>query len=184
MKVHQWLLMAMVLLAAPALRAAPEFDVENISTRLEEGVFVTDADVAFRLSDKARDALLHGVLLTFVVEVGVRARDAWFWQDDVARREARYTLKFRPLSDLYEVVDETTGARQSFATGAAALRTLGEIRAVELVERDRLQAGQAYTARLRAYLDIEALPLPMRPLAYLSPAWRLSTGTIEWLLEP
>jgi hypothetical protein len=36
---------------------------------------------------------------------------------------------------------------------------------------------------LRARLDIEALPMLMRPLAYTLPSWRLSTGWTEWPIQ-
>ena len=39
-----------------------------------------------------------------------------------------------------------------------------------------------YTLAIRAKLDIEALPAPLRPVAYVSPSWRMSSGWYEWNL--
>ena len=37
---------------------------------------------------------------------------------------------------------------------------------------------------VRAYLNIEALPALMRPLAYATPSWYLGTGWSEWPVQP
>jgi hypothetical protein len=38
--------------------------------------------------------------------------------------------------------------------------------------------------RLQVSLDIEALPLPMRPMAYLRRDWSISSEPWEWQLKP
>ena len=41
-----------------------------------------------------------------------------------------------------------------------------------------------YTLGLNeVYVDIEALPAPLRPVAYLSSPWRLTSEWYEWPLE-
>ena len=37
---------------------------------------------------------------------------------------------------------------------------------------------------LKIALDIEELPLPLRPTAYLLPSWKLSSGWTTWPLRP
>ena len=69
-------------------------------------------------------------------------------------------------------------------TQEAALYALGEIGDLPLVARDKLTPGEAYQLRLRADLEIEALPLPLQPLAYLGRGWRLTTGWTQWPLQP
>ena len=41
-----------------------------------------------------------------------------------------------------------------------------------------------YSVEVRASLDIEALPSPLRPVAYTSLAWRLNSGWSTWKLAP
>jgi hypothetical protein len=64
------------------------------------------------------------------------------------------------------------------------LRYMGRIRDMAIVERAKLDASKEYLVRLDSYLDVEALPLPMRPLAYLSSDWDISADTWEWRLRP
>ena len=48
---------------------------------------------------------------------------------------------------------------------------------------DEMDKNAAYSVRLQASLDIEALPLPLRPLAYVSPSWHLSSEWYTWDLD-
>ena len=42
---------------------------------------------------------------------------------------------------------------------------------------------EEYLVRVDVKLDIEALPLPLRPVAYLKPSWDLTSGWSRWPLE-
>ena len=98
-------------------------------------------------------------------------------------REWRYVLRFHPLAGLYSVSDTSTGIQERFATREAALETLGEVRNIRVVGAERLAPEVNYEMGLKAYLDIESLPLPLRPLAYITPAWYLGTGWSRWHLR-
>lgn len=50
--------------------------------------------------------------------------------------------------------------------------------------KDRLDPEVAYQVHMKAELDIEELPLPLRPIAYLRPAWKLGSSWTKWPLTP
>jgi hypothetical protein len=52
------------------------------------------------------------------------------------------------------------------------------------VKLDELAADETYHLRMRADLDIESLPLPLQPLAYLGRGWKLTSGWSQWPLLP
>ncbi|MEJ2528926.1 MAG: DUF4390 domain-containing protein, partial [Gammaproteobacteria bacterium] len=58
-----------------------------------------------------------------------------------------------------------------------AIAALGDIQGMPVIKHSQLEKGKIYRVGLRASLDIDALPLPLRPMAYLSPSWNLSS---EW----
>ena len=47
---------------------------------------------------------------------------------------------------------------------------------------DALAAQGEYLVRMRAHLDIETLPAPLRPVAYTSPSWHLNSGWTTWTI--
>lgn len=163
------------------------FDHVVITLGEDERIYL-DAQVNYRLNETVAEALQNGVSLTFETRVRMRPVDAWFWQRDVAAHRIRHVLLYRALSGLYEVITPDlqgqTNTKQAFATPSAAMRYLGRIRNLVLIERGRLDRAQHYLVRLTAQLDIEALPLPLRPHAYWSAEWSLTAEPWEWRLKP
>jgi len=176
------LLLATALLGGAAWAAA--FVFERVEVGLEGSSVTIDADVRYTLSDAALEALDNGVPLTFELHVQVREADAWIWESDLAERRMRSLLRYHPLSSLYEVRDLQTDIKTSFATRAAALRELGQVRSLPVIPLDELESGGSYTLRMEAYLDVDVLPLPLRPQAYISRDWSLKSDVWEWRLQP
>ncbi len=176
-----WLLAG--LLVAPAARAEL-FEIDSLSVRLRDGVYLFDARIDYEFSEAALEALDNGVPLYLDVQVEVRREDAWFWERSPVNRHLRYMIRFQPLSELFQVNDLEREVQENFATRQAAISALGELSDLKLIAADELVPEFSYQVRLRAALDIGALPLPMRPLAYLSPAWELSSDWRTWPLQP
>ena len=62
---------------------------------------------------------------------------------------------------------------------ADALKYLGALNELKLTLPEAPPAGD-YSVDLRVGLDIEALPTPLRPVAYTSLSWRLNSGWTTW----
>ena len=76
------------------------------------------------------------------------------------------------------------GAGHNYVTRDAAIAALGDLHDLPLLNRGELAAGKDYRVDLKIALDIEELPLPLRPTAYLLPSWKLSSGWTTWPLRP
>lgn len=146
--------------------------------------YLLNADIDYRFSDEALEALANGVPLTLEVRLQVRRKGAWIWEQDVLDVRLRYQLRYQALAEIYQVTDLQSGGQQSFVTRQSALSALGQIRKFPVLEQTHLKAGVEYEVALETVLDIEALPLPLRPMAYLTPAWKLTSEWKRWLLVP
>ena len=176
----------LALVAALCLGAAgaDDFAISGGGTRLVDGAYLLDAQVEYHFTDEVQEALENGVPLWVETHVQVRREGAWVWEADLVDFRLRSQIRYGPLSSTYQVVNKQSGARESFATRAAALKALGEVKGLSVVRADQLKPSEKYVVEMRAALDIEALPLPLRPLAYLSPAWNLSSEWSTWPLRP
>jgi hypothetical protein len=172
------------LAAASPAAARDDFAVERFETRVERDRVVLDARIDYDFSDAALEALDSGVPLTLDVHVQVRPADAWVWQESLVDQHLRYLIRYRPLSEHYLVTRLPASDGRSYVTRDAAIAALGEIDDLDLVHLDRLEPDERYEVHLRASLDVEELPLPLKPIAYLHPAWKLSTGWTRWPLLP
>ncbi len=181
-------LLALLLLIA-GLQPAPAAQSEFVVSRPQEAMvqddtYLLDLQIDYGFSDTVLEALDNGVPLTLVVRAQVRRKGAWIWEKNLADLRRVYLIRYQPLSEIYQVASLPDGERRSFVSRSAAIAALGEIQGLPLIKRSRLEADEEYLARVKVELDIEALPLPLRPTAYLSRDWNLSSDWSEWPLQP
>jgi hypothetical protein len=175
-------LIALLALAADT-QARAGFSVEQTQIRPESGQLLMSAKIRFDFSEVVLEALDHGVPLTLVVHVQVRRTEAWMWEDSLVDEQWRYAIRYRPLSERYEVYRLPGVQGRDFVTRDAAIRALGELTDQALIGLDRLDPDQDYELKIKVFLDIEDLPLPLRPMAYLKPSWKLSSGWTKWPIK-
>lgn len=178
-------IMLVLALLASAATLADGVRFDRVALTLsEDDRILLDAEIDFDLNATIGEALDNGVPLTFETHVQMRRAAAWVWESDVVEHRLRTVLQYRPLSGLYELRTLDGDGRLAFATRDAALRTLGRIVGMPVIERNKLDLEQDYLVRVNVRLDIEALPLPMRPVAYLKRDWKLASEPWEWRLRP
>jgi hypothetical protein len=122
------------------------------------------------------------VPIVFELVIRVVRRRRWIPNESVASLLQQYRLKYHALTELYLVTNLNSGERSSHPTMRSALREMGRIRNLPVIDASLLQSGQDYQVELRVELDIESLPAPLRLLAYLSLDWWSSSEWHQWRL--
>ena len=163
---------------------AASISYQAVAIGEEDGWIVLDLLQRYELSDTMEEALQNGVPLTFETEVVIDPEDAAFWRSALVKKRIRRQLRFHPLAEEYEVRDLETETMRRFATRDAALLALGELKTRKIIPARTLRKGVFYLVRIQTTHDVGALPLPLRPRAYLSPSWHLSSKVYEWRLQP
>ncbi len=162
--------------------SASGFDIVSASSRLEGGVYRLNARIDYRFSPPALEALQNGVPLTVELEMEVRRRRGWIWDETVYALTQRFRLEYHALSQQYLVNNLNSGERRGFPSRGGALQFMGQITDFPFLDQGLLIAGERYEGALRVLLDLEALPAPLRLFAYLSDDWRLSSEWRTWPL--
>ena len=163
---------------------AEGFNVLTAETTLKDRVFQLNAKLDLTFSADALDALRSGVPLIVLINFEVLKDRNWWFDKTVAKLEQGYLLLYHALSEKYIVHNLNSGAQQNFVSLNAALNSLSNIRDFPLIDKNLLDEGDNYYGRLRTYLDIESLPAPMRPIAYISSQWQLESDWFSWPLKP
>jgi len=175
-------LLLALLLAATVATANQDFRVLTARPRLLDDTWVLDARIDYAFSPPVLEALDHGVPLTLLVQIQVRRQGAWVWEDSLADLRLRYRIRYQPLSATYVVVRLPSDSGRVYLTRETAIAALGDLENLPLLERQRLDPDARYEVHLRALLDIEELPLPLRPTAYLHPSWKQASEWTKWPL--
>ncbi len=159
------------------------FEVRSASTQSIAGVHSLDARLQLVLSSEALAALESGVTLTIEMQMQV-IRVKRFLMDSVdAELAVRYELEYRPLSQRYIVKNLNSGDQDSFATLYSALNNLGRVQGLPVVDDELLLPDREYRLRLRAMLNTQQYPAPLRLLFFWRGQWQLQSEWFEWSLE-
>ncbi len=159
------------------------FEVRSASTQSIAGVHTLDARLQLVLSSEALAALESGVTLTIEMQLQV-IRVKRFLLDSVdAELAIRYELEYRPLSQRYIVKNLNSGDQDSFATLYSALNNLGRVQGLPVIDDALLIPDRDYRLRLRAMLNTQQYPAPLRLLFFWRGQWQLQSEWFEWSLE-
>jgi len=177
------LALLLCLLAGPSAAEEGHVRILGGGVELRDGVWHLDVRVDYRLSDAARNALENGVALELRLDIKV-VRPAWiWWESTVASLVQRYRIQYHALSERYVLVWLNSGESQSFRSLSALRETLGQVESLPVIDADLLRTGTRYAVAVQAALDTEALPRPLRSMAYISPEWQLESGWQRWPLR-
>jgi hypothetical protein len=164
---------------------ADEFsaEVKQAEITLQGGSYVLSADIVYQLSKKAMEALQNGVPLFWNIQVKIQQHRGVLWDKTLVDTTIRYRIQYHALLNMYRVRNESNGEVYNFSTLSAALDLMSAIRDFRLIQKAELAPEKQYLCAVKVTFDREALPLPLRPTAYIDPQWYLSSDWTLWPLK-
>jgi hypothetical protein len=159
------------------------FQVRSAVAVLRDGVYYLDAVIDYRLSTEATDALHSGVPLAIRLDVEIVDPRRWWFDDDDAALQQSYQVDYHALSERYTVLNINSGDQASFGSLFAALEHLGRIERLPLIDTAVLADDRGYYVRMRASLDQEQFPGPLRLLAFWRRDWAIASDWYRWPLR-
>jgi hypothetical protein len=158
-------------------------EVKQARITLQDDSYVLSADIVYQLSDKAMEALQNGVPLFWDLQVKVQQQRDVLWDKTLVNLAIRYRIQYHALLNMYRVRNEGNGEVYNFSTLSAALDLMSAVRDFRLIEKAELGPEKQYLCAVKVSFDREALPLPLRPIAYIDPQWYLSSDWTLWPLK-
>ncbi|MDP1610110.1 MAG: DUF4390 domain-containing protein [Sulfuritalea sp.] len=170
-------LLALLLLTAVAAQAG-SIEPKRAALTLGEDGYTLSAEFDVDLGNRLEDAVARGVPLYFNLEfVLERSRKYWV-NEHITTRSLTYRLAYSSLMRQYRL---TTGnLHQNFGSLAEAMRVVGRIAALPVVEKDVVKAGESYEAAVRLALDRSQLPKPFQVDAITDRALQVDTKVLRW----
>jgi hypothetical protein len=141
------------------------------------------ADISYPFSDRALEALQNGVPLFWDLQIKLQQPRAFLWAKTLVATTLRYRLQYHALLNMYRVKNETSGEVYNFSTLSAALGLMSVLRDFQIAANADLAGRQPVVVAIKVDFDRNALPLPLRPFAYLSRQWYLSSDWTVWPLK-
>lgn len=169
-----------------ALPVGADFTVTEVQPRIEGKTLVLNGKLDLALTPKVEEALTKGIRLDVTIDVRLYRKRWYVWNQGRGSWTLHRRIWYHALSGQYLVSASASDpdARESHGSMLEALKALGALDEVRLPLEGDAPAEGEYRVELRAGLDIEALPTPLRPVAYTSLDWRLNSGWTAWKLAP
>lgn len=191
----------LAVVVATAMPAEAEFRVAKIEPRVNGDLLTLDGRIDLSLSPRVEEALAKGIAMDILIDIRLYRERPWLWNEWIASWLLRRQVRYQALTGQYLVTEsnqctppqercvtatgDNTGS--GFGEGLESLidtlRQAGGLGDLRLKLPRVLGTDPGHVVELRAYLDIEALPAPLRPVAYTSADWHLNSGWTTWTLK-
>jgi len=165
-------------------------EVQQAEISIRGTQYVLSADIDYQLSDTAKEALQSGVPLFWTVRIKLLQQRDILWAKTLMETSIRYRLQYHALLNMYRVVivqadsTEQNGDTHNFSTLSGALDAMANLHNLPLLDISAIQPDKQYFVRIKAQFERDALPLPLRPIAYTNTQWYLSSDWTTWPLLP
>jgi hypothetical protein len=194
-------LLAALVLCMAGSPAFADFRVVKVEPGLADKALALNGQIELGLTPKVEEALAKGIAMDIVIDFRLYRERAWLWNEQIAAWGLRRQIRYQALTGQYLVTESqrcpnvaepclesaaaggALGQGEGLASLAETLRQVGNLGDLRLVLPSALANDGDYALELRASLDIEALPAPLRPVAYTSGAWHLNSGWTTWTLK-
>ncbi|MDA0824632.1 MAG: DUF4390 domain-containing protein [Proteobacteria bacterium] len=160
--------------------AAGTAAVISANSDVVNNMLVVSAELDFVFSEDAMEALRSGIALFIDVDFRIKRQRRFIWDTKVVHLSRRSRIERHALTDRYVVTDMATDERRIHNSLDEAIADLEKIREIPLSNETNFDPACDYRIGVRARLDLESLPGPIRPMAYISPSWRMSSGWYQW----
>lgn len=145
----------------------------------EDGIrLLLDGQIEYEFSRASLEALDNGLPLVLQTTVKILSPRKWFWDRELWSHRYEHVIEYHALSQQYLVKGLQSSSQQAYLTRSSALQALGRIDNLQLLDLAELEQAKRYVIRVHSGLSSDALPVPLRPLTFLSDSWKLSG---EWI---
>lgn len=174
-------LLALQFIVAEIAVAAIKYSQAKLVQREQQ--LLLDASASIELNSSIESGLSSGVPLYFNAILEIKKSKAWWPDSTVYRKVYRYSLVYYELTRHYRVSWLDESRSKNFRSLLDALASIGTVRNMPILDSQELPEGHDYHASLRLALDQNALPLALRPLAFVNSGWRLKSEEYQWQIN-
>jgi hypothetical protein len=164
-------------LSLSVLAQEPAVQIKAATLTHQAEWYLLSAEVDYQLTPAAKAAIQNSIPLFWRLKI--QLKQVRLWHDrSLVDSEYRYRIRYHALLNSYSIKNETSGQLKKYASLAEALDAMSRIRDVKVLTMNKIRRNKIYRLAIRLEFDKEALPPPLRPLAYLDRQWDLSS---DWI---
>ncbi len=174
-----------MLLLMTGIPAIADFVVNDIKAGISNKILTINGGLDLGLSSKADEALNKGIPLDVWFDIELCRERRLIWNKTLQTWRIKRQIRYHALSRQYLVTRDLKNPEsvENFTSLSEALKFMGNFNELKLAVSPEIMKKYNHLIKVRAQLNIESLPAPLRPVAYASPSWHLSSGWTEWKIQ-
>jgi hypothetical protein len=177
------ILLCLLISTASIAQNAPAFNIKTASFTLQETLLLLDSTIEINLPGYINKALDQGFAVPLMFEVEVRVYNEYWWDEKLLSLKQRYRLHYLPMLESYAIYDLNANHRTYFNSRQEAVKYLKMVYAYPMFDINNInQSGRVYM-RMRAGIDVDELPLPLKSSSLWDNDWALQSDWFEWNID-
>ena len=162
----------------------PAFEVKTASITMQDTLLILDSTLEVNLPDYINKALDQGFAMPLMFEVEVRVYSKYWWDEKLLSLKQQYKLHYLPMLSSYVIHDLNANQRTYFNSRQAAVEYFKVIYAYPMFDISNINQSDNVYMRLRAGIDVDELPLPLKSSSLWDNNWALRSDWFEWKIDP
>tara|TARA_B100000029_G_C17399085_1_gene896348 strand:+ start:147 stop:656 length:510 start_codon:yes stop_codon:yes gene_type:complete len=159
-----------------------DFKIVGGGARITNQHLNSYAQLDLSLDPRSATAIVNGIPITICVDLELVQNKLWLWSTTFLKRRYPVKLSYHPLSRRFTVTDQRKKSTAVFHTLGEALRQLDRFSVIEALPA-AIAKKKRLAVRMRARIDSESLPAPLRLMSNLLPPWNQQSQWHEWLVQ-
>jgi hypothetical protein len=144
--------------------------------------YVIDTQLRFQLSDYLRNSLREGVPIVSEIQINLVKNRLWWWDKNKNLATITSLLKYHPLSQHYQVIQQDSNESWNFKSLNMALSKMGLLRNYVLPQLSDATQGGKYRISLYVSLRPDTFKFPMKVHALFVNKYKIETTGVQWPL--
>lgn len=179
----QAILFGLLISVASIAQAEPAFQVKKASFTMQDRLLVLDSTIEIDLPEYINKALDQGFAVPLMFEVEVLNYSQYWLDEKLLSLKQQYQLHYLPMLSSYAIFDVNANQRIYFNSRQEAVGYLKAIYAYPMFDITNIdQPGSVYV-RIRAGIDVDELPLPLKSSSLWNNDWGLQSDWFEFKIE-
>jgi hypothetical protein len=162
---------------------ADDIKLTNINYKINNKVLMATAKAEFSFDEDVLAALESGITLYFELHIRVVQQRKYLWNAEHHRVKYAFSVRSHALSNQFITTNLVTGQQGVYRSIQLAIDNLGHLGYLAVVDINALTTTSNLLMEMKLALDIESLPAPMIPMAYISRSWHMSSKRLRKSLD-
>jgi hypothetical protein len=177
------ILFGLLVSTASIAQDAPAFNIKTASFIMEDTLLLLDSTIEINLPGYINKAIDQGFAVPLMFEVEVRVYSKYWWDEKLLSLKQQYQLHYLPMLSSYAIYDLNANQRTYFNSRKEAVQYLKIIYSYPMFDINNVnQSGRVYM-RMRAGIDVDELPLPLKSSSLWDNDWGLQSDWFEWTID-